>query len=147
MSMRTAAALAIWALGLALSGCSLAGPGNHTFLTASGQPIPAARAPTATATPVQTAAATPVQTAAAPQAKAPKAAKHKSKNKGTAVAQATPKSNDPAAVFDAASRDCKETTRDKGIKSVLAILSHMRPGAVDADYVACMKEKGYEVAK
>jgi hypothetical protein len=142
MSMRTAAALAIWAVGLALSGCSLAGPGNHTFLTASGQPIPAARAPTATAT--------PVQIAAAPQAKAPKApkaAKHKSKNKGTAVAQATPKSNDPAAVFDAASRDCKETTRDKGIKSVLAILSHMRPGAVDADYVACMKEKGYEVAK
>ena len=37
--------------------------------------------------------------------------------------------------------------RQKGIKSVLAILSSMRPGAVDEDYVKCMRNKGYTVEK
>jgi hypothetical protein len=45
------------------------------------------------------------------------------------------------------SKACKDQTRDKGIKSLLAIVSSMRPGAVDQDYIACMKSKGYTVAK
>ena len=53
---------------------------------------------------------------------------------------------DKEAMADAA-RVCKEQTRDKGIKSVLAIISSMRPGAVDEDYITCMKSKGYTVAK
>ena len=46
-----------------------------------------------------------------------------------------------------ASQACKEQTREKGIKSVLAIVSRMRPGAVDEDYVNCMRNKGYAVEK
>ena len=53
---------------------------------------------------------------------------------------------DKAAMAEAA-RVCKEQTREKGIKSVLAIFSSMRPGAVDEDYITCMKGKGYTVAK
>ena len=49
--------------------------------------------------------------------------------------------------FTAASKACKEQTRDKGFNSVLAIVSRLRPGAVDQDYIACMKSKGYTVAK
>ena len=49
--------------------------------------------------------------------------------------------------FAQASLACKEQTRDKGIKSVLAIVSRMRPGAVDKDYVDCMRIKGYAVEK
>jgi hypothetical protein len=49
--------------------------------------------------------------------------------------------------IEQASKTCKDDTRDKGIKSVLAIVTRMRPGAVDEDYIACMKDKGYTVAK
>jgi hypothetical protein len=49
--------------------------------------------------------------------------------------------------MEEASKTCKDQTRDKGIKSVLAIVSRLRPGAVDEDYIACMKGKGYTVAK
>jgi hypothetical protein len=30
---------------------------------------------------------------------------------------------------------------------VLAIVTRMRPGAVDADYIDCMKRKGYAVER
>ena len=50
--------------------------------------------------------------------------------------------------IEQASQACKsEQTREKGIKSVLAIVSRMRPGAVDEDYVNCMRNKGYTVEK
>lgn len=62
------------------------------------------------------------------------------------AAEPTAATPDPA-VIDAASKACKETARDKGFKSVLGILSRLLPRAVDADYVACMKSKGYDVAK
>ena len=52
----------------------------------------------------------------------------------------------PTAI-EQASTACKSDTRNKGIKSVLAIVTFMRPGAVDAAYVECMKNKGYDVAK
>ena len=45
------------------------------------------------------------------------------------------------------SRHGKSELRQKGIKSVLAILSSMRPGAVDEDYVKRMRNKGYTVEK
>ena len=49
--------------------------------------------------------------------------------------------------IEEASKNCKEQTRAKGFNSVLAIVSRLRPGAVDQDYIACMKGKGYTVAK
>ena len=49
--------------------------------------------------------------------------------------------------IEQASQACKARLRQKGIKSVLAILSSMRPGAVDEDYVNCMRNKGYTVEK
>ena len=36
-------------------------------------------------------------------------------------------------------------TRKKGIGLLTAIVRHMRKGSADEDYVACMKERGYEV--
>ena len=52
-----------------------------------------------------------------------------------------------ATAIEQASQACKSELRQKGIKSVLAILSSMRPGAVDEDYVKCMRNKGYTVEK
>jgi hypothetical protein len=63
----------------------------------------------------------------------------------TAAEQKPVKPDDQA--FAQASLACKEQTRDKGIKSVLAIVSRMRPGAVDKDYVDCMRIRGYAVEK
>lgn len=65
----------------------------------------------------------------------------------TAAESKSTKQDTDAAALEEASKSCKASTRDKGIKSVLAILSRLRPGAVDEDYVACMKAKGYAVAK
>ena len=62
------------------------------------------------------------------------------------TATPTPAKPDPTAL-EQASTACKESTREKGIKSVLAIVTRMRPGAVDRDYVNCMKNKGYTVEK
>jgi hypothetical protein len=50
-----------------------------------------------------------------------------------------------ARAIEQASKICKDQTREKGIKSVLAIVTRMRPGAVDEDYIECMKQKGYTV--
>jgi hypothetical protein len=52
-----------------------------------------------------------------------------------------------ATAIEQASQACKSELRQKGIKSVLAILSSMRPGAVDEDYVKCMRNKGYTVER
>ena len=52
-----------------------------------------------------------------------------------------------ATAIEQASQACKPSWRQKGIKSVLAIVSSMRPGAVDEDYVKCMRNKGYTVEK
>ena len=40
---------------------------------------------------------------------------------------------------------CKEQTKTKGMASVLGIFSRLRKGSADEDYIACMKERGYEV--
>jgi hypothetical protein len=60
---------------------------------------------------------------------------------------AKPSSQQDKNEMEQASKACKYQTRDKGIKSLLAIVSSMRPGAVDEDYIACMKSQGYTVAK
>jgi hypothetical protein len=95
MGSRLTLAVAIAALGLMLSACSLAGPSPRTFTTA---------------------------------------------------AEEKPAKPDAAAI-EQASQACKSELRQKGVKSVLAILSSMRPGAVDENYVKCMKTKGYTVEK
>src|SRR4029077_9390769 len=62
------------------------------------------------------------------------------------TATPTPAKPDPTAL-EQASTACKESNREKGIKSVLAIVTSMRPGAVDQDYVNCMKNKGFAIKK
>lgn len=131
-----ASRLAACAFCVALAACSLAGPADHTYLTASGQPI---------------APAAPAQTSPwAGQGVAKTSTKNKKKKKDT-TATPTPAPAaapvDPSAALTAAINACKNATLTKGTKSVLAIFSHMRPGAVDEDYVACMKDQGYTVAK
>jgi hypothetical protein len=76
---------------------------------------------------------------------------------GCSLAGPTPRAFTPAAeqkrakpdtaALEQASKVCKEQTREKGIKSVLAIVTRLRPGAVDEDYINCMKNKGYTVKK
>ena len=41
--------------------------------------------------------------------------------------------------------DCKAEAERKGTASMLAIFSRLRRGSGDADYLACMKEHGYDV--
>jgi len=119
-------------IGLALSACSLADPSAHTF----------------TANNSATAAAADPQTADASAAKA-KHGKHKKGGKGGKgdKGNAPLQPRDPAAALAAAEKFCRDTARDKGIKSVLSILTHLRPGAYDQEYIACMKSKGYEVTQ
>jgi hypothetical protein len=40
---------------------------------------------------------------------------------------------------------CKVETKTKGIASITAIFSRFRKGSADEDYVACMKDRGFEV--
>jgi hypothetical protein len=130
-----ASRLAACAFCVALAACSFAGPPDHTYLTASGQQI----TPTAQTSPW----------AGPGVAKTPSTKSKKKKKDTTATpAPTTPAAPvDPGAALTAAINACKDATVTKGTKSVLAIFSHMRPGAVDEDYVACMKDKGYTVAK
>jgi hypothetical protein len=49
-----------------------------------------------------------------------------------------------AKAYETASKACKEETEKKGFGSVLGIFSRLRPGSSQADYVTCMKKRGYE---
>lgn len=129
--------LAACAFCMVLAACSLAGPPDHTYLTAAGQPI----APVA-----------PQTSAWAGQGVAKTSTKKNKKKKDTTASASAPAAApaapvDPGVALNAAINACKSATRDKGIKNVMAIFSHMRAGAVDEDYIACMKDKGYTVAK
>jgi hypothetical protein len=42
-------------------------------------------------------------------------------------------------------RACKVETKRKGMASIVGIFSRLRRGSADADYLACMKARGYEV--
>ncbi len=47
--------------------------------------------------------------------------------------------------LEAAQTACKAETEKKGIGSLLGIMSRLRKGSADDDYIACMKARGYEV--
>jgi hypothetical protein len=65
----------------------------------------------------------------------------------TLVGQRPAKAQEAGNTLAAATAFCKLDTRGKGLASVAAIFSRFRPGKVDEDYIACMKERGYEVVQ
>ena len=92
-----AAFLALWLLGLGLSGCSLAGPSERSFTRAVAE---------------DDNAPSPGGEAAAKKLEADRTA-------------------------------CQSEARQKGVRSVLAILKSADRRNTDKDYVDCMKKKGY----
>lgn len=120
MSKLVAARLIVLAGAFALSACSLAGPDDRKFVT------------------VQPALA---NMNAQLGDRNPNNKVNPKKEPNLSV---TP--SEEAAMKSAVSA-CKTETRNKGVKSVLAIVTFMRPGAVDAAYVECMQKRGYDVAK
>jgi hypothetical protein len=63
----------------------------------------------------------------------------------TLVDQRPAKAKEPDNTLEAAELACKEKTKQKGISSLFGIVSRLRKGSADEDYVACMRERGYEV--
>jgi hypothetical protein len=63
----------------------------------------------------------------------------------TLVDQRPAKAQEAGNTLETAREACKAETKRKGIASVTAIFSRFRQGSADADYVACMKARGYEV--
>lgn len=63
----------------------------------------------------------------------------------TLVDQRPAKTEEAGNSLKAAEEACKAQTKQKGIASVIGIVSRLRKGAADEDYVACMKARGYEV--
>jgi hypothetical protein len=61
------------------------------------------------------------------------------------VDQRPAKAEETGNTLEKAELKCQEQTKKKGIGSLVGIFSHLRKGAADEDYVACMKERGYEV--
>lgn len=51
----------------------------------------------------------------------------------------------PGPTLEEAKQACKQETKRKGIASVLGIMSRLRQGSIDEDYIACMKARGYEL--
>jgi hypothetical protein len=94
-----AAFLALWLLGLGLSGCSLAGPSERSFTRAVAEDDDAP---------------SPGGEAAAKKLEADRAT-------------------------------CQTEARQKGIRSVLAIIKSADRRNTDKDYVDCMKKKGYTI--
>ena len=62
------------------------------------------------------------------------------------VASEAPAKAEEAKSLEAAREACKAETQHNGIRSVAAVISRLRPGKVDQDYIACMKARGYEPA-
>lgn len=52
-------------------------------------------------------------------------------------------SDKPAQTLEVATAFCQK----KGIKSIAAIFSRLRPGKAEADFAACMRDRGYEVGR
>ena len=63
----------------------------------------------------------------------------------TLVDQRPAKAEEASNTLEQAEAACKEETKRKGIASVIGIVSRLRKGDADEDYVACMKTRGYEV--
>jgi hypothetical protein len=60
------------------------------------------------------------------------------------VGQSPAKANGTEDGLEAAKEACNAETKQSGIRSMVAIVSRLRPGKVDEDYIACMKARGYE---
>ena len=60
------------------------------------------------------------------------------------VQQRQAKAEENGNTLEAAELACKAETERKGIASVVGIFSRLRRGSADADYIACMKARGYE---
>ena len=67
------------------------------------------------------------------------------KEKGGKAKQTKEAAAEGAPSLEAVEAVCKAETERKGTASMLAIFSRLRRGSADADYIACMKERGYEV--
>ena len=63
----------------------------------------------------------------------------------TLVNQREAKAEEAGNSLEETEKACKEETERKGIGSVLGIMSRLRRGSADEDYVACMKARGYEI--
>lgn len=63
----------------------------------------------------------------------------------TQVNQREAKAEETGNSLEAAQAACKEETERKGIGSLVGIVSRLRKGSADEDYIACMKTRGYEV--
>ena len=63
----------------------------------------------------------------------------------TQVDQRPAKAQETGNTLAQAEAACKQQTATKGIASVTAIFSRFRKGSADEDYVACMKDRGFEV--
>jgi hypothetical protein len=59
--------------------------------------------------------------------------------------QRTVKAKGSGTTLEQAEEACKQETKQKGIGSILGIMSRLRKGSVDEDYIACMRARGYEV--
>lgn len=63
----------------------------------------------------------------------------------TQVDQRPAKAQETGNTLAQAEAACKQQTETKGIASISAIFSRFRKGSADEDYVACMKDRGFEV--
>jgi hypothetical protein len=61
------------------------------------------------------------------------------------VAQRPAKAEESGNTLEAATEACQAETERKGISSVTAIFSRFRKGKAEEDFIACMKERGFEV--
>lgn len=63
----------------------------------------------------------------------------------TLVDQRPAKAEEQGNSLEAAEAACKEETERKGLGTVIGLMSRLRKGSADEDFIACMKGRGYEV--
>jgi len=63
----------------------------------------------------------------------------------TLVSQTRARAEESGNTLEIAEKECRQETKKRGIASIVAIFSRLRPGAADEAYIACMKQRGYEV--
>ena len=123
MSRVSLSLLAIGLLGLQLSACSHAEPPPKDFILVD--PHAAEDAP--------------------PDPAAPGSWSRIGKEKGGKAKRTKAAAADGPPPLEVVEANCKAQAERKGTASMLAIFSRLRRGADDADYLACMKEHGYDV--
>jgi hypothetical protein len=63
----------------------------------------------------------------------------------TLATQRPAKAEETGNTLQAAELACKAETKRRGIASLVGIVSRLRTGAADEDYIACMERRGYRV--